>query len=47
MWIDYSSNEIDAPMSSWLYPLMGIWPFDKKARTGGWRLAVRVPADAL
>jgi hypothetical protein len=32
MWIDYSSNEIDAPMSSWIYPLLGIWPFDKKAR---------------
>ena len=32
MWIDYSSNEIDGPMSSWIYPLLGIWPFDKKAR---------------
>ena len=32
MWIDYSSNEIDGPMSTWIYPLLGIWPFDKKAR---------------
>jgi hypothetical protein len=32
MWIDYSSNEIDAPLSSWILPLWGVWPYDKKAR---------------
>ena len=30
MWIDFSSNEIDAPLMSWLIPLWGIWPYDKK-----------------
>jgi hypothetical protein len=37
MWIDYSSNEIDGPMSTWIYPLLGIWPYDKKARRGARR----------
>ena len=32
MWIDYSTNEIDNPMSSWLYPVLGYYPYDKKAR---------------
>eukprot|EP01024_Parvocaulis_polyphysoides_P017362 TRINITY_DN1767_c0_g2_i1.p1 TRINITY_DN1767_c0_g2~~TRINITY_DN1767_c0_g2_i1.p1 ORF type:complete len:445 (-),score=82.69 TRINITY_DN1767_c0_g2_i1:181-1371(-) len=29
-WIDFSTNEIDAPLMSWIFPLMGFWPYDKK-----------------
>ena len=32
MWIDYSTNEIDNPLSSWLYPVLGYYPYDKKVR---------------
>jgi hypothetical protein len=32
MWVDYSTNEIDNPLSSWLYPILGYYPYDKKAR---------------
>ena len=30
MWIDFSSNEIDAPLMSWILPLWNIVPMDKK-----------------
>lgn len=29
-WIDFSSNEIDAPLNSWVLPLVGLMPYDKK-----------------
>ncbi|KAK9810201.1 hypothetical protein WJX72_006549 [[Myrmecia] bisecta] len=29
-WIDFSTGEIDAPLTSWVYPLFGFWPYDKK-----------------
>ena len=29
-WIDFSTTAVDAPLSSWVYPLMGYLPFDKK-----------------
>jgi len=32
MWIDWSTNEVDGPLSSWIYPLFGYLPYDKKAR---------------
>ena len=28
MWIDLSTNEIDAPLASWVLPIKGIWPKD-------------------
>lgn len=54
MWIDYSSNEIDAPLASWIYPLWGLWPYDKKARAAAaadvrsivWRAAPLRPPGA-
>lgn len=30
MWIDWSTNEVDGPLSSWIYPLLGYFPYDKK-----------------
>ena len=27
--MDFVTNEVDAPLSSWVLPLQGIWPFDK------------------
>ena len=29
-WIDFSTNEIDGPLCSWIYPLFGYVPYDKK-----------------
>lgn len=31
-WIDSISNDVDAPLMSWILPLMGIWSYDKKVR---------------
>ncbi|XRB00537.1 elongation factor 1-gamma [Pycnococcus provasolii] len=28
MWIDVSTNEIDAPLNSWVLPIIGVWPKD-------------------
>jgi len=28
-WIDFCSNEIDAPLLSWVLPLQGVWPYNK------------------
>ncbi|KAK9809891.1 hypothetical protein WJX72_001136 [[Myrmecia] bisecta] len=35
-WIDFSTGEIDAPLLSWVYPLFGFWPYDKKAQVEQW-----------
>lgn len=32
-WIDFVSNEIDAPLLSWVLPLLGYGPYDKKKET--------------
>ena len=29
-WIDFTTTAVDAPLCSWVYPLMGYFPFDKK-----------------
>lgn len=29
-WIDFSTTAVDAPLCSWVYPLLGFMPFDKK-----------------
>ena len=29
-WIDFTTTAVDAPLCSWVYPLMGYLPFDKK-----------------
>lgn len=28
-WIDFCTNEIDAPLLSWVLPLKGVWPYNK------------------
>ena len=28
-WIDFCTNEIDAPLLSWVLPLQGVWPYNK------------------
>lgn len=28
-WIDFASNEIDAPLSSWVLPVLGVWPYSE------------------
>ena len=43
MWIDWSTNEVDGPLSSWIYPLFGYMPYDKKVRS---RSPSRRPAAA-
>ena len=29
-WIDFTTTELDAPLLSWVLPLLGHWPYDKK-----------------
>ncbi len=29
-WIEFSTLNIDAPLSSWVYPLLGFMDYDKK-----------------
>jgi hypothetical protein len=29
-WIDFSTNEVDAPLMSWALPYFGHLPYDKK-----------------
>ena len=29
-WIDFTTTELDAPLLSWILPLLGHWPYDKK-----------------
>lgn len=31
-WIDFTTTELDAPLLSWILPILGHWPYDKKAR---------------
>lgn len=31
-WIDFSTTELDGPLGSWLFPILGFWPYDKKVR---------------
>ena len=49
MWIDWSTNEVDGPLSSWIYPLFGWFPYDKKVsadRGGGASPLLTRPASA-
>lgn len=32
-WIDFSTNEIDGPLLSWILPHFGMLPYDKKVRS--------------
>lgn len=38
-WIDFASSAVDAPLQSWVYPLLGVVPHDA-AREDGARAAV-------
>jgi len=29
-WIDFTTTELDAPLLSWILPILGHWPYDKK-----------------
>lgn len=29
-WIDFTTTELDSPLLSWILPLLGHWPYDKK-----------------
>ena len=31
-WIDFTTTELDSPLLSWILPLLGHWPYDKKVR---------------
>lgn len=31
-WIDFTTTELDAPLLSWILPILGHWPYDKKVR---------------
>ena len=34
-WIDFATNELDAPLMSWVLPLAHVWPYDAKVRGAG------------
>ena len=31
-WIDFTTTELDAPLLSWVLPILGHWPYDKKVQ---------------
>ncbi|KAK9834888.1 hypothetical protein WJX81_006700 [Elliptochloris bilobata] len=33
-WIDFTTTELDAPLLSWILPILGHWPYDKKKEEG-------------
>ena len=45
-WIEFSTHEIDAPLMSWVLPVWGYLPYDKKVRRAAVRLFSISPAQS-
>lgn len=49
-WIDFFTGEVDAPLLSWVLPLLHVWPYDKKkeeAAIDAVKKALKVVDDLL